>query len=147
MLEATWSDVKFAVRLLRRNRRNTVLAVLILGVGIGATTALFSAINYVLIRPLPFRDSDRIVRLRDAVVAADGQVHPYNMRSRSVLAVRAGAPVFDAMVAFSGDNMTLSGGDVPERLSVVFQTAGNDETLGVRPSFGRGFSREEERRG
>jgi len=64
-----------------------------------------------------------------------------------VLAVRAGAPVFDAVVAFGAANMTLSGGDLPERLSVVLQGDGAQRTLGVGPAVGRGFTIDEERRG
>ncbi|HEV3141790.1 MAG TPA: ABC transporter permease [Vicinamibacterales bacterium] len=146
MLESIWFDVKFAWRLLRGSPRNTALAIAILGLGIGANTAMFSAINYVLIRPLPFRDDARLLRLRDAIVASDGALHPFNMRARSVLAVRSAA-VFDGVVAFSAENMTLAGRDVPERVSVVFQSDGFQRTLGVDPAVGRAFTADEERRG
>jgi putative ABC transport system permease protein len=147
MLEAIVHDLRYACRVLRRAPRNTAIAVAILGLGIGANTAMFSAINYVLLRPLPFADPDRLLRVRDAVTGADGQVHPFNMSSRHVLALRALNQVFDGVVAFSGDNMTLAGGDVPERVSVVLQTDGMDRTLGVRPVIGRGFTPDEERTG
>jgi len=147
MLDSLRQDVVFAFRLLRRNPRNTVFAVLILGLGIGANTAMFSAVSYVLIHPLPFRDTEHALRIRNTVVATDGQTHPYNMRARDILTLKTVGSVFDGIVAFSGENLTLSGGDLPERLSVVFQTAGAEMVLGVPPAFGRSFTPEEERQG
>jgi hypothetical protein len=88
MLDSLRQDVFFAFRLLRRNPRNTLFAVLILGLGIGANTAMFSAVSYVLIHPLPFRDTEHTLRIRNTVVATDGQTHPYNMRARDVLTLK-----------------------------------------------------------
>ena len=147
MGEAILYDLRHAVRVLRRAPRTTAIAVAILGLGIGANTAMFSAINHVLLRPLPFTDPDRLLRVRDAVTGADGQQHAFNMSSRHVLALRDFNEVFDGIVAFSAGNMTLAGGDVPERLSVVLQTAGMDGTLDVRPVLGRGFTAGEEATG
>jgi putative ABC transport system permease protein len=146
-VQGVWQDLRYAIRLLRRNPRNTVIAVAILALGIGANTALFSAINHLLLRPLPFKDSDQLVRVRDAVAGADGTIHPFNMSARNVEALRAHTEIFDALVAFSGNNMTLLGRDVPERVSVVFQSEGNDQTLGIAPIIGRGFSADEQRQG
>jgi putative ABC transport system permease protein len=147
MLEGVLYDIRYAFRVLRRAPGNTAIAVAILGLGIGANTAMFSAINHVLLRPLPFNDAERLLRVRDASTDADGQVHAFNIVGRHVLALRDANQVFDGFVAFSGDNMTLAGGDVPERVSVVLQTDGMDRTLGVRPIRGRGFSADEERKG
>jgi len=69
------------------------------------------------------------------------------MSARNVMALRAHTEIFDGLVAFSGNNMTLLGADVPERVSVAFQSEGNDETLAITPVIGRGFSAEEQRRG
>jgi putative ABC transport system permease protein len=146
-VDGWWQDMRFAIRLLRRNPRNTVIAAAILALGIGANTALFSAINHLLLRPLPFKDSDRLVRVRDAVAGADGVIHPFNMSGRNVEALRAHTEIFDAVVAFSGSNMTLLGGDAPERVSVVFQSEGHDRTFGIVPVIGRGFSAVEQRQG
>ena len=107
MVDSLLQDAAFALRLLRRNPRNSLLAIVILGLGIGANTAMFSAVSYVLAHPLPFRDTPHILRVRDTVVATDGQVHPYNMRARDVLALKAGGSVFDDVAAFSGENLTL----------------------------------------
>jgi len=148
MLSAFLQDLRFAVRLLRRSPRTTAIATAILGLGIGANTAMFSAINHVLWRPFPFRDEARLVRLREMVTAADGTAHPFNMSSPAVAAVRDSArDVFEDLVAMSGQSMTLAGADVPERVSVVLQTEGFDATLDVAPLLGRRLSDDEARRG
>jgi putative ABC transport system permease protein len=146
-VEGLWHDLRYAVRLLRRHPHNTLIAVSILALGIGANTAMFSAVNHVLLRPLPFPDGERLIRVRDAVTGADGLLHPFNMSGRNVQVLRARADVFDGLVAFSANSMTLLGGDVPERVSVVFQSEGHDQTLAVTPVVGRGFSADEQRRG
>jgi len=145
-VDGLWQDFKYAVRLVRRSSRNSAIAVAILALGIGANTAMFSAVNHVLLRPLPFAQPDRLVRLRDAVVSADGRMQPSNMRARSIVAVKAATDIFEGVVGFGGTSMTLIGG-TPERLSVVRQTDGNERTLDVRPALGRGFSADESQRG
>jgi putative ABC transport system permease protein len=147
MLRDLWYDLRHAFRALRRTPRNTLISLAILTLGIGANTAMFSAINHVLVRPLPFRDAQHLVRIRDQVVGADGRPHAFNMSSRNILALKSSAAVFDGLVAMSGDNMTLFGGEVPERVSVVLQTEGIDQTLGVTPFAGRNFSAAELRAG
>ena len=119
----------------------------ILALGIGANTAMFSAINHVLLRPLPFPDPERLLRVRDAVTSPDGQTHPFNMLGRDVIALRAHGEAFDRIAAFGGASMMLLGTGAPGRVSVVLQTDGADDTIGVRPVLGRGFTPEEQRLG
>jgi putative ABC transport system permease protein len=148
MVSAFLQDLRFAFRLLRRSPRETIVATAIFGAGIGANTAMFSALDHVLWRPFPFKDEATLVRLREEVTAADGAAHPFNMSSEAILAVRSGATdVFDEVVAMSGQNMTLAGADGGERVSVVLQTDGFDNTLGVRPIVGRALAADEYRRG
>src|SRR5437762_3050255 len=148
MLSTFFQDLRFAVRLLRRSPRDTAIAAAILGLGIGANTAMFSAINHVLWRPFPFRDEARLIRLREMVTATDGSAHPFNMSSAAIVAVRESArDVFEELVAMSGQSMTLAGADAPERVSVVLQTEGFDRTLGVAPLLGRPLTDDEARRG
>jgi hypothetical protein len=148
MLSGFLQDLRFAFRLLRRSPRDTLIAAAIFGLGIGANTAMFSAVNHVLWRPFPFPDEARLVRLREMTTAADGTVYPFNMSSAAILAVRHfGGDVFEAVVAMSGQNMALAGADAAERVSVVLQTEGFDATLGVRPAAGRSLTSDELRRG
>jgi putative ABC transport system permease protein len=148
VLSAFFQDLRLAFRLLRRSPRDTIVAAVIFGLGIGANTAMFSALNHVLWRPFPFKDEARLIRLRETVTAADGTVHPFNMSSAAILAVRDGLrDVFEDVVAMSGQNMTLAGADAGERVSVVLQTDGFDATLGVRPVAGRPLTDDESRRG
>src|SRR3954452_21121543 len=147
MLHDFFSDVRLAFRQIRRTPRVAAIAIAILGFGIGANTAMFSAVNHVLLRPLPFPDADRLLRLRSQLTGADGLPHPYNMAARDVIAVRDRASAFEAVVAMSGDSMTLVGRELPSRLSVVLQSDGFDRTLAVAPVLGRSFSADEQRRG
>jgi len=141
-------DLRHALRLLRRSARDTGIAVAILALGIGANTAMFSAVNHVLRRPFPFHDEARLVRLREVTVDAAGQPHPYNVSSHTLLGIRAQATdVLDGLVGMSAQNMTLFGAGLPERVSVVFQTEGFEDTLNVSPVLGRALTRDEERRG
>src|SRR5438874_9024405 len=118
MFEATLFDLRYACRVLRRAPRNSLIAVAILGLGIGANTTMFTALSHVLVRPLPFSDPDRLVRMRDMTVGVDGQAHAFNMIPAHVIAVRQYAGVFADSVAFSGGSMAM-GGDLPERVSVI----------------------------
>jgi putative ABC transport system permease protein len=146
-VEGLWRDLRYAARLLNRTPRNSIIAIAILALGIGANTSMFSAVNHVLLRPLPFPDAARLIRVRDAVVSPDGTLAPFNMYARDLLALQEDHAVLDGVIGLGGTNMTLIGGDAPERVSVVLQTAGNEETLKVRPAIGRGFTSDEERRG
>ncbi|HEY2905647.1 MAG TPA: ABC transporter permease [Vicinamibacterales bacterium] len=146
MLEELWYDIRYASRVLRRSPLNTTIAVAILALGIGANTAMFSAVNQVLLRPLPFSDPDHLVRVRDRVTDAGGQVHAFNMPARHIIALRDQATVFDGIVAASGGSMLLEGADIPERVSVV-DVSDTGNTLGITPIAGRDFSIAERRQG
>jgi hypothetical protein len=88
MLATFLYDVKYAFRVMRRSRRDTIIATAILSLGIGANTAMFSAVNHVLWRPFPFPDEQRLVRLREMIVGTDANPHPFNMSSRAIMTVR-----------------------------------------------------------
>src|SRR5581483_9088812 len=148
MLTAFIQDLKYALRVMRRSPRDTIIAAAILGLGIGANTAMFSAVNHVLWRPFPFPDEQRLVRLREQIVGNDGNPHPFNMSSRAILTVREHATdAFDDVVAMRGEDMTLLGQELPERVSVVLQTSGFEHTLRVQPVAGRALTADEERLG
>jgi predicted permease len=145
--ETFLQDLRFAFRILRKSPGFTTVAVLTLALGIGANTAIFSVLNVVLLRPLPFPQEERLVRLHDSNRTGSGELRMVNMIARDVLAVRDESSLYEAMVALDGENLTLIQHDAPDRVSVVFVSSGWSRAFGVQPILGRMFSRDEERKG
>ncbi len=145
VLEHLGRDLVFGVRMLRRNPGFTAVAVLTLGLGIGANTAIFSVFNAVLLRPLPYPESGDLV-LVWATNAENGDredvtsypnFEDWQARSRS----------FERLAAFTTRGRTLSGSEQAERVNAIQATPGFFETLGVSPSLGRTFRPGEEAEG
>ena len=129
------TDTRYAVRQLRKNRGFTAVAVLTLALGLGPTTAIFSVVNGVLLRPLPFPEPDRLVRVLE-VVPKHGRlaVAPANF-----LDWRQQNTVFEGMVAYTGGTDTFVGRDGPERLPMTWASSEMFELLRVGPALGRVF--------
>ena len=140
--ESIVKDVTFALRALRRAPGFTVVAVLALAVGIGANTAIFSLVDAMLVRGLPFAESDRLVVLignvRRATVERRGNSYPDH------LDWRAQATSFEDMAAFIGGARTIAGGGDPERVRIEGVSAAYFGVLGVTPALGRTFSPDED---
>ena len=136
------NDLKFAFRQLLKNPGFTAVAVLTLALGIGATTAIFSMINGLLLRPLPYRDSERLAIIwthsPGANVAQDwpspGQFS----------AIKANSDVFEALALARGNVVILTGQEGPERVSVIQVGSAVFSLLGVQPALGRAFLPEED---
>src|SRR5580704_15730665 len=135
-------DVRYTFRLLAKSPMFTVIAVLTLALGIGANTAIFSVVNAVLLRPLPFRDPSRLV-----LVIEKSKYPTITVSYENYLDWRDQSRSFDSMEAFYGTNMTLTGKGEPERLVARMVTAGFFPLLGVSPRIGRNFTVEEDRAG
>jgi len=138
------SDLRIALRMLRRKPGFTVAAILTLGLGIGANTTIFSLVDGILLRPLPYPDADRLVgvyRIDPEVTGPD----PAPAWLVDLWAVpyavfedwRDMSPVFEAAGAHFEPSFTLTGGDQPEGLSGAVVTSGVFEALGVAPLLGR----------
>jgi putative ABC transport system permease protein len=132
-------DFRYALRTLRKNPAFTVVAVLTLALGIGVNTALFSVVNAVLLRPLPYRDPARLVQLWES-----------NRASRTVLVSRLNfldwrdqSHSFESMAVYAGGPVTATGGDLPQRTSGTEVSRGFFETFGMRAALGRTFLTEE----
>jgi len=143
-----FDDLRYSLRVLARSRSFTMVAVVGLALGIGANSAIFTAINAVLLRPLPYKQAEQLVLL--------WQLNRHNGDHE----VKASAPdyidwkeqnsVFQDIAAFnanSGLGLNLSGVDQPERISATSITGNLFSVLGVKPALGRSFLPDEERAG
>jgi len=143
-MSALLHDVRYTLRTLRRDVGFATFAVAIAGLGIGATTTVFSVVNTVLVRPLPFVEPQRLVWIVNHQTAGlSGQTtqvgHMLDLRERTrTLAAVAGYMAFYGV----GDTM-LTGRGEPERLNAVPVSENFFPVLGVRPEIGRTFTAEE----
>src|SRR6266567_9487912 len=136
-------NVYYSVRSLRRAPGFTLAAVLTLALGIGANTAVFSVVDAVVLRPLPYRDSGRLVMVWDQLIQLGLDQFPapfanyYDYRKEN--------QVFEDIAAFSyGDlNLEASADAVPERLEAMSVTANLFPVLGVNPALGQAFSEDQ----
>ena len=128
-------DVRHAARLLRQSPGFTLAAILTLGLGIGANTAIFTLIKTVLWHPLPYADTDRIVMIWNAA-----RQQTTWLSLREVLSYRDDTSGFADLAAYSETNANLTGGTEPERVRAAAVTANLFDTLGVPARFGRGFT-------
>src|SRR5262245_3226278 len=143
-LDDLLQDLRYTVRTLRRDAGFTTFAVLIAGLGIGASATVFSVVNTLILRPLPFAEPNQLVWISNRDVSGlSGQTtqvgHMLDLRERTQsLSALAGYFAFYGV----GDNL-LSGVGEPERLSGVPVSDNFFDVLGVRPMLGRTFSAEE----
>jgi predicted permease len=140
VLETLWQDVRYGVRMLRKNPGFTAVAVLTLALGIGANTAIFSVVNAVLLRPLPYPEPGQLVQLR-----VDWRGKPSSViGSPTFVEVKAQSQSLARIAAYSGGAMTLTGVGSAERVVAGAVTADFFPLLGVHPALGRNFTREED---
>ncbi|MDQ6885672.1 MAG: ABC transporter permease [Gemmatimonadota bacterium] len=137
--ESVQQDVRFSIRQLLRNRGLTTVAVITLALGIGANTAIFSLVNAVLLRPLPYANADRMVQIHERWGEQYGEVSIGNFAD-----LRAQSRAFELMSAYQGRSFNLSGAGEPERLSGAKVTASYFRTAYMPPALGRYFLPEED---
>ena len=126
-------DLRLALRALRRAPGFALTAIVTLALGVGATTAIFSAVDAVLLRPLPFPEPERLVQLHETVPdRGDRGVAPANF-----LDWRAQSRTFESLAAFDLRTGNLLAGAEPERLTFATVSAGFFSTLGVEAALGR----------
>lgn len=136
-------DFRYGVRSLLRHPAFTVVAVITLALGIGANTAIFSVVNAVLLRALPFQHSERLVSV-NKTEAREGLP---GTAGYEYLAWQQKSTDFEDLAAYSNDNYNLTGQGDPERISCGQVTASFFTTLGVQPLRGRAFLPAEDQRG
>jgi len=134
-LEDILMDLRYGLRQLRKHPGFTLVALLSLALGIGANTAIFSVVNAVLLRPLPFAEPDRMVVVEEH---ADGERNP-TFSPRDFLDLKEQSSAFEYMVGYRSGSMTLTGGTLPERIPGYSVTANFFQAFGVEPALGRFF--------
>jgi predicted permease len=142
-MDVVLADLRYSLRLLRKSPAFTAVAIVTLALGIGANTAIFSAVDAVLIRPLPYTDPDRVVLVWEENLAANfprntpapGNYAEWIRRSRS----------FSALAATRGGSASVTGDGAPEQIRGRRVTPNFFDVLGVHPAIGRAFTDEENR--
>jgi putative ABC transport system permease protein len=144
-LETFWQDLRYGMRMLIKNPGFTFVAVLTLALGIGANTAVFSVVNAVLLRPLPYPHSERLVKVMQVrtKTGLTESEHSY----LSFTDYRTRNSVFEAMTAYSDDDATLLEGEFPERIDGLTVSADFFRLLGVNMQLGRAFATGDEQPG
>jgi predicted permease len=130
-------DVRYGLRMLRKSPAFTIVAVLTLALGVGANTAIFSIVNAVLLRSLPFREPDRLVRITFNNPGVGLRDVPFSVPELDDLRNRAG--VFDDVSAVLAASVNLTGGKQPERLELLVSNYNYFSLLGATPEKGRLF--------
>ncbi len=144
MLLDVMRDVSLAVRNLRRRPGFALVAILTLGVGVGATTAVFTAVNAVLLAPLPYAEPDRLVMLRERNLP---QFPSFTVAPGNFLAWKEQTRAFERLAAFRSGSFVMAGTAEPERVEGARVTADLFPLLGVPPALGRWFREDEDRPG
>jgi hypothetical protein len=149
-MEAIWQDLRYGARMLMNKPGFTLIAVLTLALGIGANTAVFSVVNALLLRPLPFREPDRLVWIASGagkpssgLVAAEGNLSGVTTQVGNFSDWRNMNQSFEDLAAyfafFDYGSYTLTGSGEPENLKGVGVSQNFLELLGASPAVGRGF--------
>jgi len=144
-METLWQDFRYGFRTLKKNPGFSFIAVVSLALGIGANTAIFSLVNAVLLKPLPFMEPERLVMVWEdasAIGFPRDDVAPANY-----VDWKAQNQAFEDMAALNWKNFNLTGDGEPERILAHGVTANFFSLLGIQPVIGRNFSAEEDKPG
>src|SRR5437763_12914433 len=138
MLDALIRDARHGARVLRKSPGFTLLSILILGLGIGANAAIFSVVNAVVLRPLPFADSSRIVRIWHVPPREQfSGMSTFSVSPANYLAWRAPSTPFDYMAVYTQRPRNLTGQGQPDSLQAALVSGDFFNVLGARPLLGR----------
>jgi putative ABC transport system permease protein len=138
-----FSDARYAVRSLAKSPVFALTAILALALGIGAVTAIFSVVNAVLLRPLPYADPERLVMIWER----SPKIPQYRVSVANFLDWKSAQRSFSAIGYFYEDQATLTSGELPERVDAATMSPGLLATLGVRVAQGREFRDDEAQAG
>lgn len=136
-MQTLWQDLRYGVRVLLKHKSYTAVAVIALALGVGANTAVFSVLTAVLVRPLPYREADRLVWLTNVnrSLGVDGAF----LNPSDILDYREQAQSIESIASWGTLPINLTGGAGPERVESVYVTTNFFRTLGAAPLMGRDF--------
>jgi putative ABC transport system permease protein len=136
-------DVRYAVRILRRQRAFTLLTLATLALGIGANSGIFAIVNSVLLRPLPYRDPGKVVLIEEVIRNLSPQgmaVTPSDLDE-----FKRGSPSFESIAGYTPAALDLTGNGPPERVDALRVSPEIFAVLGITPAIGRAFAPAEDR--
>ncbi|HEX8137501.1 MAG TPA: ABC transporter permease, partial [Pyrinomonadaceae bacterium] len=142
MMSTLWQDLRYGFRMLLKSPGFTAVAAMALALGIGANTAIFSVVNAVLLRPLPFADAGRLMVVK-STNARGGEKEFGGVSPADFFDWQRQSTSFASMATYSGDGLVLTGVDQPETLVSARVSEAFFQTLGVKPLLGRTFQPEE----
>ncbi|HET9696719.1 MAG TPA: ABC transporter permease [Terriglobales bacterium] len=141
-MDAIYQDLRYALRLLLKNPGFSIVAVLTLALGIGATTAMFTVVNGVILSPFPFSQPDRLVVIKERVPKFSER--PVSIPAPDVLTFAHESQTFSDVAGYQENTMDLTGIGDPRKLQVTRMGANALAVLGVTPLMGRNFTAEED---
>jgi predicted permease len=145
LMDTLWQDLRYGARMLTKNPGFTAIAALTLALGIGANTIIFTMVNSILLKPLPFKEPERLVMVWRANAARTANELPASIPH--FLDWRQRNQVFERMTAYTTGRVNLAGEGESELARAAVVSAGFFETLGVSPLLGRGFLPDEDKPG
>lgn len=147
-LESIVRDLRHGARTLGRSPGFTLAGILVLGLGIGVNSAIFTVVDAVVLRPLPFPDADRIVKLwHTPPQSTFAGMKTFSLSPANFLDWEAQSSSFEAMAIYRGGAYTLTGRGEPEVVSLIRTSSSLLPIFGLPPILGRGFTPEEDREG
>ncbi|MCI0392123.1 MAG: ABC transporter permease [Acidobacteria bacterium] len=139
-MQTLWQDLRYGARMLMKKPGFSLIAVITLALGIGANTAIFSVVNGVLLKPLPYRAPEQLIR----VFERSRSQPKFPMSGGNFQDYRGQNSTLSGLALFTRQDLELSQDDRPERLAALRVSAGFFELLGTQPLLGREFRREDE---
>jgi predicted permease len=141
-LEHVWQDIRFAMRLLRRSPAHTIITLVTLGLGLGAATAMFTVVDGVLLRPLPYPQPERLVQISTHY---EGGPDYHVIRAAQFRFLQQHSRSFDSFSLMdpAPSGVSLSGRGGPEQVATAFVSADFLRVLGLTPAIGRSFNEDE----
>ncbi len=144
-MQKLWHDLEYGFRMLLKNPRFTAVAVLSLAIGIGANTAIFSVTNALLLKPLGYKDAERLVILWNRSPGLNVEQDWFS--PGQYLDLKAENQVFESVAATIDSSFNLTGQGIPERVEGARVSSSLFQVLGAQPKIGRAFTTDEDEQG